>query len=115
MNVGIVKQDAFGDFIKVFDPDMDFQRVKFCVHNCRSFSEKIVDCGINFVEVHDKEYIEGSRVSIAFLCEVGESGFGTIIKMRVKNVEYSHDGEIRSFLSYEALNNFLNSVVSREE
>ena len=58
----------------------------------------------------DTENIDGKKVSVQILSEVGDLGYGVNVKVSIKNLEYFYNGDLRVFLSYSTYKDFLNSV-----
>lgn len=106
MSYSVTSRDAFGDIIKVFDPNKSYKEVEYAINSSRSMREKVVDSGVSFVEIHDDIYVDGNKVKIAILVKVGDQGFGTEIRIMVKNVNFFVDGEMKMFLSFESLKNY---------
>lgn len=110
MNYSVTSKDTFGDIISVFDPDMKYSTIRNAVNNSRPMRNKIVDSGTKYLEIHDDVYIDGNRVRVAILCEEGDSGFGTIIKVMVKTVDVFIGDEMKSFLSFESMKNYISRI-----
>lgn len=110
MNYSEVSRDTFGDITSVFDPDMRYSTVRDAVNNSRPMRNKIVDSGTKYLEIHDDIYIDGNRVKVSILCEEGDNGFGTIIKIMVKMIDVFIGDEMKSFLSFESMKNYISRV-----
>lgn len=109
-NFGVVSRDTFGDLITFFDPDTEYEKVRKAVINNRASRNNMVDSGMKFCQIDDVTYIDGNKTYITILCEVGDVGVGTKISIMVKRVDYCIGGEIKSFLSFESLKNYLERV-----
>ena len=107
-----ITKDSFGDLITVFDADMDFTVMKEAVMSNRYMRDKIVDSGVLYVEVNDVIYVDGNKTSVSILVEKGNNGFGTSLKIMVKHVDVSINGEIKSFLSFESLKSYISRNVN---
>jgi hypothetical protein len=99
----LMDKDMSGDIIAMFSPDTDFITVKDAIDKYSPYRSKIVDNGIEYVEIYDTVYIEGLRTKVAYLVSTGEQGFGVLIKAMTKSVECYVGGELKSFLSFEAM------------
>ena len=110
INFSIIDKDSFGDILVMFDPDTEYSKIRDAVQSNRAMRNKIVDSGLNYCELNDVIYIDGNKVSVAILCEQGIGNFGTNVKMMVKSVDYVLNGEVKSFLSFESLKNYLSRV-----
>jgi hypothetical protein len=107
MQYSVTSRDAFGDIIKCFDADKSYNSINTAINNSRAMRDKITDSGINFTEIQDNIYVDGNRVKIAILVKVGDQGFGTEIRMMTKNVQVFLDGEMKTFLSFESMKNYI--------
>ena len=110
MNFSVVDKDSFGDIITVFDPDTDYEDIRKSVIGNRAMRNKMVDSGLNYCEIHDTIYVDGNKTVVAILCEEGNSGFGTNIKIMVKRVDFMDGSEMKSFLSFESMKNYISRV-----
>lgn len=111
MNYSVTSKDTFGDLISVFDPDTSYKEIDKAIQNSRPMRNKITDSGLNYTEISDDLYIDGYKVRVSILCEQGDNGFGTSIKIMVKTVEAFLDGEMKSFLSFESMKSYISRVV----
>lgn len=112
-NIVNTKIDESGDFISVFDPDTNFASVRVAIQSDKIFRGKIVDMGQLFVDIEDIIWIDGNKVSVAISFEKGIGAFGTTMKMMVKHIDAVVDGNIKSFLSFEAYNSYLKISAER--
>lgn len=110
MNYSVASKDTFGDLISVFDPDFDYSVMRNAVNSNRAIRNKVEDSGLYHCEIHDTIYINGDAVKVSILCEKGNEGFGTTVKMMVKHVNRAIDGEIKSFLGYESLKSYMSRM-----
>lgn len=106
-NVLNVELDKSGDFISVFDPDTQFAVVKRAVQNNKVFNRKITGIGQLYIDIEDSIWIDGNKVTVAISFEQGLGAFGTKVKMMVKHLDVVIEGAVKSFLSFEAYNNYL--------
>lgn len=110
----IIQKDSFGDLIVAYDPDVEYKKIRKAIMDNRDTRNNIVDSGLKFYEITETLYIEGYKTVVAVLCEEGSNGMGTVIKMMVKHIEYPIGSEIKSFLSFESLKNYLNRLSTQE-
>lgn len=107
MKYSVTSRDTFGDLIKCFDADKSYRQIELAINDSRAMRERVVDSGVNFTEIHDDIYIDGNRTRVAYLIKVGEQGFGTEIRIMVKNVSVFLSGEMKTFLSFESMKNYI--------
>ena len=105
------ESDASGDIIAVFAPDTTFQTVKDAIDRYVPYRSKIVDNGLNFIEIHDNIFVDGLRTRVAYLIAEGDMGYGVVIKVMTKTVDCFINGELKSFLSFEAMKEYKNRLV----
>lgn len=106
-NASNVSLDKSGDFISVFDPDTHFAVVKRAIQSNKIFNRKITDMGQLYIDIEDSIWIDGNKVTVAVSFEQGLGAFGTKVKMMVKHLDVVVEGSVKSFLSFEAYNNYL--------
>lgn len=111
MTYSVVSKDSFGDLISVFDPDFSYSTLRHAINSNRAMSNKIEDSGLYHCEIWDVVYVDGNPVKIAILCEKGQNGFGTSIKIMVKHVTVFINGSMKSFLSFESLKSYKSRVL----
>ena len=111
MTYSVVSKDSFGDLISVFDPDFSYSTMRHAINSNRAISNKIEDSGLYHCEIHDTVYVDGNPVKISILCEQGENGFGTSIKIMVKHVSVVINGDMKSFLSFESLKSYKSRIL----
>ena len=111
MTYSVVSKDSFGDLISVFDPDFSYSTMRHAINSNRAISNKIEDSGLYHCEIHDTIYVDGNPVKISILCEQGENGFGTSIKIMVKHVSVVINGDMKSFLSFESLKSYKSRIL----
>lgn len=112
-NMANASSDDSGDFISVFDPDTKFSTVKGAIQNDKIFRSKIVNIGQLFVDIEDIIWVDGNKVLVAISFEQGIGAFGTKVKMMVKHIDAVVDGNVKSFLSFEAYNSYLKISAER--
>lgn len=106
-NASNVEIDESGDYISVFDPDTDFEKVKRAIQNDKIFRMKVTNIGQLFVDLENTIWINGNKVLVSITIEKGIGAFGTKVKMMVRYLDVVIDGSIKSFLSFEAYNSYL--------
>lgn len=106
-NASNVEMDQSGDFISVFDPDAQFGVVRRAIQSNTVFRKKIINMGQLFVDIEDTIWIDGNKVLVAVTFEQGIGAFGTKVKMMVKHLDVVVEGQMKSFLSFEAYNSYL--------
>lgn len=110
-----IEMSDSGDYIKDFETNVDFDKVKKAIIQYAPYMNKITDNGLNFVEINDTILIRGFRTKVMYRIEKGEN-LGTVIKIMVKTVDAIVNGKPKQFLGFKALNNYIDTlVVSNEE
>lgn len=110
----IVNLDQFGDMITVFDPDTDFVSVRGKVLANPVLFKKITSSSPVYVEYEDLIWDNGNQVKVGILINKGQNGFGTNIKVMVKSLKVSVNGEIKNFLGFEAYSHYLSLASNLE-
>lgn len=105
-NSSVSTKDTFGDLITAVDPDCDFSLVKKSIIKNINVNKKIVNQGLNFVEIFDCLWIDGDRINTAMFISAGSGGSGTSAKIMVKSIDTFANGKVRKFLSFESLSEY---------
>lgn len=106
MNFSLTDKDEYGDIIAALDPDTDFSVVREAINNYTPYSRNIVDNGLNFYQIDITTYVDGVKTNVAFLCSKNNNGNGTLIKVRVKSLVYSFDGNVKVFTGFRAMEEY---------
>ena len=109
-NTSNISIDSTGDYLITIDPDADFQRFRKLILKNPVLNKKIVDQGLNFVEIVDTVYFNDLRAKISVLSSVGLGGSGVKIKMLVKIVEAPVKGQLKKFLGFGAYEEYRDLV-----
>ena len=97
--------DDSGDLLTVVDSESRFLVIKKKVMENPILNKKIVSNGVDHVElVDDNVWIDGNRVRLAILVSpiISNTDTGVSIKMMVKTVEATINGETKMFLGFES-------------
>ena len=97
--------DDSGDLLTVVDSESRFLVIKKKVMENPILNKKIVSNGVDHVElVDDNVWIDGNRVRLAILVSpiISNTDTGVSIKMMVKTVEATINGEKKMFLGFES-------------
>ena len=111
-NPQLVAKSSHGDFIEVFDPDLDFDEVKSRADSYRPVYSRITDSGVDFFQVKDTIFVDGERTKVSYLVIRGENKFGTSAKILVNQVESYVGGELRVFLGFEDKEQYISRMVA---
>ena len=103
----VVKENANQDFIEAFCPDMDFREVFNKIYKYRPYYIDMVDSGDNFIEVRQDTYIGEYNVNLSYLVTVDDFKTGVVIRVITKRVTAVINGDIKIFLGFSALNEYL--------
>lgn len=106
MNFSLVDTDEYGDIIAVLDPDTDFAKVREAINNYAPYSRNIVDNGLNFYQIDTTIYVDGVKTNVSYFCSKNNDGRGTLIKVRVKSLVYSFDGNVKVFTGFRAMEEY---------
>lgn len=107
----VVKESANKDFIEAFCPDMDFRDCFNKIYGYRPYYIDMVDNGDNFIEVRQDIYIGEYSVNLSFLVTVDDYNTGVVVRVTTKRVTAVIDGDIKIFLGFSALDDYLEKFV----
>ena len=107
--------DYSRDYISSFDPELNYQVVVRAINSYTPYRAKIVDNGSDFVQINDDIYVEGNKVSVSYLVQAGENGFGTRVKIMVKSVQCPINGIMKSFLGFGGMKEYLDRIAVESE
>lgn len=103
----VVKENANKDFIEAFCPDMDFRECFNKIYNYRPYYVEMVDNGDNFIEVRQDTYIGEYKVNLSYLVTIDDFKTGVIVRVITKRVTAVINGDIKVFLGFSALDEYL--------
>ena len=106
-----VKDNMTKDYMEAFCPDMDFRQVFNTIYKFRPYYASMVDNGKDFIEVSQEKYIGEYLVTLSFLVTTDEFNSGTVIKVLVKKVTAVVDGDLKVFLGFTALDDYIEKFV----
>ena len=107
----IVRDNTTNDYMEAFCPDMDFRQVFNAVYKFRPYYASMVDSGKDFIEVSQEKYFGEYLATLSILVTTGEYDSGTVVKVLVKKVTAVINGDLRVFLGFSALDDYIEKFV----
>ena len=104
-------KEASDDYIDVTDPDINFGDVRQKILADTVLSKRLVNQTVASLELFDTMWDnEGNKINISVILSIGDLGFGLKAKAMVRTIDTMINGNVKSFLSIEAYNNYINSI-----
>lgn len=99
------------DLVECYAPDFDFSNLNDAIRSYNPYRSRIIDNGVDFVELNDTIYIDGLKVDVRYLVSKGSYGSGTIVKIVTDAVYAFVNGEYRTFSGFNTYNAFVEKFV----
>nr|DAR68428.1 MAG TPA: hypothetical protein [Caudoviricetes sp.]DAT60763.1 MAG TPA: hypothetical protein [Bacteriophage sp.] len=100
-----------GDLVECYAPDFNFSVLNTAIRSYNPYSSKIIDNGVDFVELNDTIYVDGLKVDVRYYVSKGAYGSGTIVKLVTDAVYSFVKGEYRTFSGFNTYNAFIEKFV----
>jgi hypothetical protein len=105
----VEEQDTFGDFVKVFSPELSFDMVKATILKTKRMTQNIVDISPYAILISCKDTYKGYNYYYDLKIVSGKD-FGTRFLAGVKRIDYyTNEGAYKPFIGFEMMDSYIKS------
>nr|DAP72976.1 MAG TPA: hypothetical protein [Caudoviricetes sp.] len=101
-----------GDLVECYAPDFDFSILNDAIRAYNPYRARIIDNGVDFLELNDTIYVDGLKVDVRHYFAQGAYGSGTVVKLVTDAVYAFVKGEYRTFSGFNTYNAFVDKFIA---
>ena len=101
-----------GDLVECYAPDYDFNNLNKAIREYNPYRARIIDNGVDFLELNDTIYVDGLKVDERYYFAQGAYGSGIVVKLVTDAVYAFVKGEYRTFSGFNTYNAFVDKFIA---
>lgn len=101
--------------LTVIDTDVDYKVLSKKIIDYPPYHNLVIDNGLDYLELEDIITKAPYQVKVDYIISNNEGGIGTVVKVYTKAIYANLNGSIKTFLTKEALDNYIKNNMLTEE